>query len=96
MTDSLKRNNELLKKELDEQDQLVDTLNEHIQSLMKLLESPEDVANKQTIVDAALRTVGLVNKSTSTNQATSSSTATSSSSSRTPGSRKKGKKKVTR
>lgn len=93
--DSLKRNNELLKKELDEQDQLVDTLNEHIQSLMKLLESPDDVANKQTIVDAALRTVGLVNKSTSTNQASSSSTTTSSSS-RTPGSRKKGKKKVTR
>lgn len=95
MMDSLKRNNELLKKELDEQDQLVDTLNEHIQSLMKLLESPDDVANKQTIVDAALRTVGLVNKSTSTNQASSSSTTTSSSS-RTPGSRKKGKKKVTR
>ncbi|CDS03639.1 hypothetical protein LRAMOSA01041 [Lichtheimia ramosa] len=88
MTDSLKRNNELLKKELDEQDQLVDTLNEHIQSLMKLLENPDDTANKQAIVDAALRTIGSVNKSTST--------TTSSSSSRTLGSRKKGKKKVTR
>lgn len=88
MTDSLKRNNELLKKELDEQDQLVDTLNEHIQSLMKLLENPDDTANKQAIVDAALRTIGSVNKSTST--------TTTSSSSRTLGSRKKGKKKITR